>query len=338
MKQEQTKIWESDIYLVSPDVFEKQLLIASLIYQSNMDTMMINGREMHLALTDSKNETAEGANYIFDHIMKMNEVEMYGDIDGAFRRVRKDKLQNTLSIQLRSVRDIRAGSDDTLCGRLKINGITDTDLTSISEEKIPRTVVIMLDADKIVKHDSRDSAFFTDTLRMFLECSSELAVVTAIGRAEKYLDACPDGSEADLILSAKKLYPEMFELIDCFTLLLKGGIAIHKETVYAAANKDIKKLYNANGHGALLEDIEYVPWGIDETFKKIAYCSAYVDLKAINKTIKENENLLLKRIGAFQRGNVRAHINVVEARKRLSRYLIYKYPLDNSLKYFADTV
>lgn len=338
MKQEQMKNWESEIYLVSPDAFEKRLLIASLLYRSNMDTIVINGREIHLTLAEGKNDTAEGAENISGHIMEMNTVEMYGDIDSAFRRVKNGKMENTLSLHLRSVKDLGSETEDTLCGRLKINGITDSDLFSQTfEEKIPRTAVFMLDAEKIVKRDDSDNNFFLDTLRTFLKCSSGLAVVTAVGRAEKYFNVFPEGSEAELIQSAKKLYPMLFELIDSF-MQYEGGVVIHKETAYAAANKDIKKLYNANGHGALLDSIEYMPWGIDETLKKMAYCSAYVDFSVIDRVIKENEDLLLRRIGTFQHGNVRAHINVAEARKRLSRYLIYRYPLDNSLKYFADTL
>ena len=336
MKDRKIKSWESEIYLISPSISEKRLLIASLFYYSNMDTVMINDREVQLAITGSENETAEDADNIFDHIMGMNTVEMYGDIDSAFRRVKNDKIENTLSLQLRSIKDIRATIDNSICGRLKIIGITDIDGSAmLTKGKLTRTIVIMLDAKKIIEHDNSDLNFYMDALRAFLTKSSALAAVTVIGRTEEYFHVYPEGSELDLIIKARNLYPTMFELIDNPTGYAQGVI-IHREAAYAAANIDYSKLYVENGY--LSDNIEYMPWGIPELFRKLVYCSAYVDLTKINQVLKKNENTLLRRIGKFQHGNVRAHINVAEARKTMSRYLIYRYPLDNSIKYFADTL
>ena len=336
MKEGKVKSWESEIYLISPSVSEKRLLIASLFYYSNMDTVMINDREIQLSITGSENETAEDADNIFDHIIGMNTVEMYGDIDSAFRRAENDKIENTLSLQLRSIKDIRATIDNSICGRLKIIGITDIDSSAmVTKGKLTRTIVIMLDAKQIIEQNNSDLNFYMNSLRTFLAKSSALAVVTVIGRTEEYFHMYPEGSELDLIMKARSLYPTMFELIDNPTGYTQGVI-IHREAAYAAANIDYSMLYDENGY--LSDNLEYVPWGIPELFRKIVYCSAYVDLTRIDQIIKKNENTLLRRIGRFQQGNVRAHINVAEARKALSRYLIYRYPLDNSKKYFADTL
>lgn len=335
MKRGKIKSWESSIYLLSPNISEKRLMIASMLYYSNTEIVSINDRELQLEIIGSENETVEGADDIYNHIMEKSAVKMYGDIDGAFRKVKNDNIQNSLSIQVSSVKYTHAAVDNSLCGRLKIIGITDNDvIKAVPLGNYTRTLVIMLDAKKIIDCDSSDLDFYMDALKKLIVRSLSIAVVTAIGHAEEYYHMYPEGDEIDLIMKARNLYPALFELIDNSRGYMKG-VFIHREAVYAAANVNYSKLYGEDGN--LSDNLEYEPWGISELIRKIVYCSAYVDVAMIDSAIKNNENVLLKRIGIFQRRNVRAHIDVTESRKRLSKYLIYRYPLDNSIKYFADT-
>ncbi|MBQ8790545.1 MAG: hypothetical protein IJZ51_04470 [Ruminiclostridium sp.] len=309
----------SRVFLIAPDGRGKKTLISAIVHKCVNSIVKVNNELFRILPIEKEYETAEGSELIKQSLKSYHVLEDF-KIDDAFRKTLSG--EDVFSV------DMRVG--DSLCGRLEFynirNNLTD-DLNESDTYGNFAASLIILDAEKIINDDNDDESYILNELEgVKKRYGRDVFVQIAISRTDIYFLSEADRDTSALKSKAVTLYKRLMDYIE-------GNCMKCSICPYSAANVEYNMVFDSNGN--LLDNPDYNPWNIDALLQSIVLGSALVLDRRIRFSLERCRNTLRTRIGKFNKGNVRAYVDVVQARDDIGRLTVEHYPILNARRIFG---
>ena len=306
------------VMLLGADERLRRTFISAVVSRCITGVMQINGRLIKFSPVGKENEISEDTQSL-KNSMQAFEYLGYFMIDDAFRDRNKSSGKNELSL------GISVNGDP--CGRLDFFNITDNTLAGIEnlEKSDLFTVIVLLDAQRITENDTSDQGYFIEGMKRALSRFGNVHVFLAVGRTERFFKESGSYNVEKLFELTRSGYPLLYDFLE------ERNIP-YDIRAYSASNKKYELVFDENGD--LLKAPDYEPWGIDELVRDMLFRAACSAERMISMNREECIAIINERSVFFNRGNVRAVLDVKNAKKMLFKMAVEAYPINNAKKYF----
>lgn len=302
------------IYVTGEYNSGRKTLISSIIHKFVSDVGWSDGNKWEMSAIVKNTETLRGGELIHASIDSYEKIKKF-----AIEKVAEDslyKIPDSVELSLKI--------NNELCGKVRFVNISDkADNIQIFSKYFFPVILVVIDSVRIKDKDENYILRTYENLEKLMNNSKvNPGVVFALTKA----DLLPEQFKKNDFL---ELY-SLFDKSELVSYCIKNTI-IYKTRAVSALNEHTEKVFDKNGN--FLDNPDFEPWETDKLFFDIISLSVPLLHNQVKNIINNCNDIIRRRKGIFNDGNVRAYLELINARKKLCNITVNMYTLDNAIKY-----